>query len=255
MDFVSYFKQLYSGEGVLRKHLLLFAVAGIMALLLNNVASSYTNTLLSDSITIAPMSVQEIIIDFAFGGILWLHIFGYEYKFLSNIMNDKPITLPEFDSEVFITFCRMLPMFFVWQLYFVFVFYMTLSYTISSKSLLYYFLIGSLMLFVTPFVFMIYVKFSKDFKYSTEILEPWHIAKYIDKGLVDVVIWSVKFASYALIPAAFMVGYMDWAINITLPIPRLVAYLIGLCAGSYIFIIFKLIYGIGMANIVKEKIS
>lgn len=254
MDFVSYFKQLYSGKDVWRKHLLLFSVVGITALLLNNVASAFTNNILSDQLTVAPNSTVELLLEFGFGVILWFHIFGYEYKFLSDIMNDRDITIPEFDDDILLTSFKMVPIFLLWQIYFVAVSFFTGIYTIATQDLVYYFLAGTLLLFFTPFVFMIYVKFSKDFKYSRDVVIPWYIARYIDRGLVDVVIWSIKFGAYALLPAAFFVGYMDWAIHLTSQLPRLIAYLGGLCVSSYVFTIFKLIYGLGMAKIVKEKV-
>jgi hypothetical protein len=253
MDFVSYFKQLYSGKDALRKHLLLFSVVGVMALLLNNVASAFTNNILTEQITVGPDSTIEIFMESFFGIVLWFHIFGYEYKFLSDIMNNRKVTIPEFDDEVLFTSFKMVPIFLLWQIYFFAVSFFTGIYTIATQDLVYYFLAGTLLLFFTPFVFMIYVKFSKDFKYTRDVIIPWYIARYIDRGLVDIVLWTVKFAAYTLIPAAFFVGYFDWAIHINSQLPRLIAYLGGICICSYIFTVYKLIYGLGMAQIVKEK--
>ena len=254
MDFVSYFKAIYCGKNAARKHILLFSVTGIVALLFNNMSTYFTNNLLSEQLTVGAASPAEFAVDFTFGVLLWLHIFGYEYKFLSGIMNDGELTLPEFDHDVMATFGKMFPLFFLWQIYFFVITFFTGIYTVATKDLVYYFLAGTLMLFFTPFVFMIYIKFSKDFKYTKDVLVPWSIIKYIDKGLVDVVIWSVKFGAYAILPIAFLVGYMEWATQITPQTPRLIAYLAGICVGSYIFTVYKLIYGIGMAKIVKEKI-
>lgn len=253
MRTLNYFKSIYSGEDALRKHLLLFSITGILTLLINNILSGITGNILTEQLTVQPSSVSEYLIDIVFAGLLWFHIFGYEYKFLNNIMNDGEITLPEFDSEVFLTFCKMIPIFILWQIYFFVLTFFTGVYTFATNDLVYYFLAGTFMLFITPFVFMIYVKFAKDFEYTKNVLSPRALIKIIDKGLVDVVIWSIKLGAFALIPAAFMVGYMDWAINIESQIPRLIAYLAGLCIGAYIFMIFKLIYGLGIANIIKEK--
>jgi hypothetical protein len=253
MRTLNYFKSIYSGEDAFRKHLLLFSITGILTLLINNILSGISGSILTVQLTVQPASFSECLVDFVFTGILWFHIFGYEYKFLNNIMNDGEITLPEFDSGVFLTFCKMIPIFVLWQIYFFVITFFTGIYTFATNDLVYYFLAGTFMLFITPFVFMIYVKFAKDFKYTKDVLTPLALIKIIDKGLVDVVIWSIKLGAFALIPAAFMIGYMDWAVNIDTQIPRLIAYLGGLCVSAYIFMIFKLIYGLGIANIIKEK--
>ena len=239
MEFVNYLKEIYADKDVIRKHLLLFSITGIVVLLFNNIASTFTNDLLSDQLTLGPSSKGEFVIDFVFGGVLWLHIFGYEYKFLSGIMNNGKITLPEFDHDILATFGKMFPIFIIWQIYFFIITFFTGIYTVATRDLVYYFLAGTLMLFFTPFVFMVYVKFSKDFKYTKDVLVPWTLVRYIDKGLIDVVLWSIKFGAFALIPAAFIVGYMDWAIHISPQLPRLIASLGGICVGAYIFIILK----------------
>ena len=118
MEFVTYLKEIYAGKDAIRKHLLLFSITGIVLLLFNNIVSTYTNDLFSEQLTIGTSSTIEFVVDFVFGATLWLHIFGYEYKFLSDIMNDGKITLPEFDHEILATFGKMFPVFFLWQIYF-----------------------------------------------------------------------------------------------------------------------------------------
>ena len=69
MEFTDYFKKLYTGKDIWRKHILLFSVVGIMTLLLNNVTTSYANGfLLTNNLMVAPHAL-ETIVDFIFGRI------------------------------------------------------------------------------------------------------------------------------------------------------------------------------------------
>ncbi len=251
MRFIKYFQAIYSDT---KKHIMLFSIIGTVALLINNVLSKFTNNLLSNHLIVAPDSAFEIMLEIGFGILIWFYIFGYEYKFLNNIMNDSEIILPEFNGEVFLTACKMTPIFILWQIYFFILTFLTGIFTITTGNLLYYFLAGTVMLFITPFVFMIYVKFSKDFKYTNDVISPKTLLKYIDKSIVDVVFWCLEFGIYGFLFFALLIGYMGWALNLSEQIPRLIATLGGMCFAAYIFVIFKLIFGIGIAKIVKEKI-
>ena len=253
MELTEIFKRIYSGEQVKRKHITLFSIAGILALLLNSVVSYFGNNLLSNMPTISP-SPLEVKIYLAFLLYFWAYLFGYEYKFINKIMNGFEVTLPKFNSKVLDIFFKMIPMFLLWQLYFFAVSYFAGKYTITTKSLFYYFIFGTLMLVFTPFVFMIYAKFAKDFKYSKDVVLPWYIVKYIDKGLVDIVVLGVKYALYAIIPVAFFIGYFDWISGFQDKVVHLAAYLFGISLAAYVFIIYKLVYSVAVAEIVKEKV-
>ena len=253
MDLAEIFQKIYSGKGVVKKHLTLFSIVGILALLGNCVVSYNANSLFSSMITVAP-SEEEVKVFLAFVIYFWAYIFGYEYKFINSVMNSENIELPQFESNVLDVFIKMFPVFLVWQIYFFIISYFTGKYTLLTNNLLCYFIFGTIMLFFTPFVFMLYVKFAKDFKYGKDVFLPWAIVKNIDRGLVDVVVLGVKYFLYVIIPVAFFTGYFEWVFTMQAELIRLVAYLIGICFAAYVFVIYKLVYGVAIAKIVKEKI-
>lgn len=253
MELTEIFKKIYSGDMVKRKHITLFSLSGIFALLLNSVLSYFGNNLLSSMPTISPSDL-EVRIYLGFLIYFWAYLFGYEYKFIHKIMNDSSIAIPCFDRQVLDVFFKVLPLFLLWQVYFFAVSYFTAKFTITTSSLFCYFFFGTIMMVFTPFVFMIYAKFAKDFKYTRDVIYPWAIIKYIDRGLVDIVVLGVKYLIFAIIPVAFFIGYFDWISGFSEQSVRLIGYLFGISFAAYIFIIFKLVYAVAVAQIVKEKV-
>ena len=109
------------------------------------------------------------------------------------------------------------------------------------------------MLCLTPFLFMIFINFAYDFKYRKEIFFPWTIFKYLNESLMDVMKFFLQFCLVGALPVFGLIGFADWALAIKDPTQKLCATLVCLCIISYLFVISKYVFSLGLARIVKEK--
>lgn len=253
MEIFYYIKKLYTCDRAFEKHLILFSIVGLMMIMANNICSILFNNILINHITTMPANDVEVYIDFFFGLIFWFYLMGYEYLFINNYLNKKEICLPDFTDKPASVFFKMFWVFVVWQVYFAIFSYICFSVLINMKSTLYSYLLATIMLAITPFVFMIYVNYAKDFKFKKHTINPLIIIKYIDTTLIDVVIWGIKFGLFSLIPISIITCLMKFATTAQTNVGEISIYLLSLCIGGYLFVITKLIYSIGISNIVAKN--
>ena len=253
MQAFNYLKMIYSGKNAIKRHITLFSIIGIVVLMLNNVLSDIGNNIMFTLITSADISDTEMILDFFFGACLLILIFGYEYVFIHQAMAKNEISLPELDSDSYSAFFKMLPIFILWQFYYTVVTVIGGIILAILKNPTCSYLFSAIMLCLTPFVFMVFIKFAYNFKYSREIFFPWTIFKYMNKSLMQVMIFFLQFCLIAALPVFALIGFGDWAFAIKNPTHKLVASLLWLCTVSYTFVIFKYVFSLGLTKIVKEK--
>ena len=253
MEALKYLKQIYSGEKALSRHITLFSIIGLIVLMFNNVISDVGNSILFSLITTTPVSDIEFVLNFFFGTCLILLIFGYEYVYIHQAISEDKIELPELEANSYSVFFKMLPIFILWQFYYTIVSIIggIILATVKFSGLSYLF--SSFMLCLTPFLFMIFINFSYDFKYKKEIFFPWTIFKYLNKSLMDVMKFFIDFCIVAALPIFALIGFADWALSIKGPTYKLCASLSCLCISCYVFVIFKYVFSLGLAKIVKEK--
>lgn len=253
MEAFKYLKLIYSGENSIKRHITLFSIIGLCVLMLNNVISSFGNNLIFSFITTASISNIELFLDFFFGMCLLVLIIGYEYVFIHNVISKDEIALPELEADSYSTFFRMLPIFVIWQLYYTIA---TVTggiiLTILNNST-YTYIFSAIMLCLTPFVFMLFIKFAYDFKYTKDTFFPWTIFKYLNKCLIKIIILLFQTCIVLALPAFGLIGYTDWALSLKEQPVNLAASLSCICFWAYFFVIFKFIFGIGLAKIVKEN--
>ena len=70
---------------------------------------------------------------------------------------------------------------------------------------------------------------------------------------MDVIKFFIEFCIVAALPVFALIGFFDWVFSIKEPTQKLCATLICLCVASYVFVIFKYVFSLGLAKIVKEK--
>lgn len=253
MEVINYLKQLYKGKGAIYRHITLFSILGIMVILLNNIFATVTNSLALNFFIAKPSSNIELILDFFVGFLLMFYILGYEYKFINNIINSDEISLPEFNSQPFGTFFKILPVFLLWQLYYMLISYFGNHYINTFQSSVYSYIFNTVLLCLIPFILMIYIRYSADFKLTKEVILPWVIFKYIDGTIVDIVVWCVEFGIFIIIPSLVIFGFAEAILTIKNDLVKLACIILGLSINAYIITIFRLVFNIGISKIVKKK--
>ena len=248
-----YIKQLYTCDKAFEKHLILFSMVGLIMISANNIFSTMFNNILVSHITTMPVNEVELFIDFFVGIILWFYLIGYEYLFINNYLNKKELCLPDFTKKPSIIFFKMFWIFAIWQIYFVLFSYVCVCVLVNMSNTIYSYLLATIMLSITPFVFMIYVNYAKDFKFSNLIINPFIIIRYMDTSLIDVVIWGIKFGLFSLIPISIIAILTRFAATAQTGVVQISLYLLLLSIGGYLFVIMKLIYSIGISDIVTKK--
>lgn len=242
---------IFRGKNNLIMHVAIFSLTGIQALCLNayvshNLGSFYSSYLgyaPNDELTLSLMSVLGIMVT--------IFLFGYGLKYSNKIYNDKTVDLPDISLDVFPMILKYLPMVLIWGTYF----YIATSLgfrVLSANGFLFYFYYILLMMFV-PFVFMIFVKFSKDFCYSKEMFLPSVVTSYMDKYARAV--WGI----IAKILLVFFIGFTVVCLifynsdRLTDASATLSVRLFGLSLMFYLFNISYMMYVNGVAKILQNE--
>ena len=253
MEALKYLKLLYSGENATKRHITLFSIIGLIVLMWNNVISAFGNNLIYPFITTVEITNVELFLELFFGVCLLFLLFGYEYVFIHKVMNENTTELPELESDSYSVFFKMLPIFILWQFYYTVVSVVGGGVLAVIKNSVASYIFSSVMLCLTPFVFMVFINYAYDFKVRKEIFFPWTIIKYLNKSMMDVIKFFIEFCIVAALPVFALIGFFDWFFSIQDPTQKLCATLICLCVASYVFVIFKYVFSLGLAKIVKEK--
>ena len=122
MEVFKYLKQIYKGNFSLANHIMLFSLLGILAILLNNVFAYVGSGLVYFTFfAVPPANKVELSINLFFAILIMLYLFGYEYKFINQNFHNETFALPKFDLIPSVMLLKVLPLFFMWQIYYLFI--------------------------------------------------------------------------------------------------------------------------------------
>lgn len=248
-----FLKSLYNQKSAVSRHLTLFAICGILGLSFFNLFSTFGNYFNFPIVLVPLKSNLEIWFNIILSVIILGYLMGYEYKILHSFLNTDKVELMEFDSKSINIFFKILPVFLLWQTYFWLFSFLGGYFTLKTQNSLYFYVFSVIMLFITPFVMVVYLSFAKDFKYSPEIISPLTLFKCIDKTIIDIVLLCVCFGLITILPVGFLIGYFDWVFSLISKNAQLIGLIFGFCLSNYLFVIFKLVFCLGIAKITKEK--
>lgn len=254
MEVFKYLKQIYQGKNVLANHIMLFSLLGILAILLNNIFAYLGSGLVYFTFFAVPPSTRlEFSVYVFFAILIVIYLFGYEYKFVNeNFCNEKNM-LPEFDLMPSVIVLKVFPLFFTWQIYYLFILAIGsfVLFTFGNMAVAYVFY--SLLLCLLPFIHLILITFASDFKLKRFYTSFITVFKYLDKTLGDVIFLIIKICVMFIIPAVIIYSVAYFAQKITSESYRLSFYLLDLCFALYAISILRFVYIAGLMNIVKEK--
>ncbi len=251
MKTFDYLKQLYSSRNVLQNHISLFSLIGIMVILLNNVLSGLWNKLLVNFFSVPPSSSLELWLDMFFGFLILIYLFGYRY--INSVLNGGDGSLVEFNLEPFVVILKVFPMIVLWHVYMAIFTAVGTAVLMSVEHVGLYYLFASVVICLTPFLYLILIDFSKDFKYERKYFSPKLIFSFLEKYLGGVIYLFVELFVISLIPAGIISGVLFSAKFVQVETLKLGLQLAALCIGVYFAIILKYVLSRGLAELVKTN--
>lgn len=103
---VDAFKKVFKTDDAVMKHVSLFALTGILALLSEHVKAS------------SGSDVSSVLLGGLFAVVISIYLFGYSLKFMHEAFNtENENIMPEFNLEPFEIFCGVLPLVLLWIVY------------------------------------------------------------------------------------------------------------------------------------------
>ncbi len=231
------FKNLYTGEDVLKKHLWLVSL-----FILSAISSSFLLFLDKDTpLVVVSICLLMAVVFFILSTIPGIFGLGLFFDFCNSRLNNC-VGIPKLTVETFVKGLKALPLSIVWSIYLIvfglilfilpFVFFFTsamqqpLILFASILFVLFWFLFATAVFYlVSPFLMFVYLKYSENYEYSSELFNPLVLISFMKKSFKPVVLIALKF-----ILVNIVVGTLTSIINV---IPLLISTFIIILAAIY----------------------
>ena len=253
MKTFDYLKQLYNGENAFQNHISLFSLIGIMVILLNNVMSVFWNKLLVNFFSVPPSSSLELWLDMFFGLLILVYLLGYRYRYINSVLNGGDGSLVDFNLEPFVVILKVFPMVVLWHIYMIIFSAVGTAVLMAVEHTGLYYLFASVIICLTPFLYLILIDFSKNFKYERKYFSPKLIFAFVEKYLGGVVYLVLELFIISIIPVGIVTGLLFSAKFVNAEILKLGFQLGALCCGVYFAVILKYVLSRGLAELVKTN--
>lgn len=255
MEVLNQLKSIYKGKNAISNHITMFAILGIVVILLNNIVASWgASAMFFDFFAVAPSSKFELWISLTACLVLMIYLFGYDCKFLNSRYTNEEGELPQFDLVPMIIFFKSFGIFILWNLYYLVALVFGIIFILPTNNSILIYLLSSLLVCSIPFMNLILVKFTSDFKYSKDVLLPSSIFRYIDKCFIPIVGAILGIIILALVPSYIVFFVAKCAHKISVEPLRLSVYLANVCVFVYLIAILKFVYLGTFVKIIKAKI-
>jgi len=249
MNILKILKELYTGKDNLIAQITIFALVGIMAIAFNEVVSVFTGNTLYAVFTVP--SNNEVIIFSMLGIMIFIFFTGYIYKFVHENYEFETASLPSVSMNCFITFVKIFPVMLVWVIYLCVMGLLGL-FLFGTTSIKFYVYL-TFLLIILPFINMVFIKFSKDFKYSLRIFSPLIIAEFMKKAFMKVFLFMLQFVVLGLIISGINVFLLKLSMEGQSRTVQLISVLTTICIISYAHQILNLAYYKGLTEIIKKN--
>lgn len=250
MEVFNFLKNIYKGENALANHITLFSLAGIMVILLSCYSASWGNLILPNVFIAPPESRLELTIELFFGFLIAIYLTGYSFSFVNLRFNNEFVGIPEFNSRPFSLFLKFLPVFIIWLLYYTLFLVGGVLVFLNANQIVLLYIFVSIMICLIPFIMLLFINFSKNFKYERKLFNPLYILRYVDKALGDIIYLSVEvFIMFAIVSSAI---FYITTIHLKSDSLRLAIWLMSSCVWIYSVFIFKYVYYTGLVKIINK---
>ena len=252
MEFSNYIQKIYCGKPAIFNHISLFSLLGISAIALNNYLSTSLGDVFGTYLENVRFSPLVNYLNLFLALMLAIFFSGYGFKYVWNMFNDE-YSLPELSLSSYTIFLRMLPLFFVWGVYGVFMSFLGLVFfPINSVFFSIYF---AILICLIPFVFIIMVSFAKNFEYKPFCFNPFSIFTVLNKAFGDVIFLFLKTVAASVLPAVIVYVMYKSALVSNHQTVIMSLKLGALCVAVYFLFVLSCAFNIGLVQISKEKFS
>ncbi len=236
MDIWNYLKNIYSGRENLLTHIILFSLCGILAVVFSKFSASYLGIFylgypLTSGLMTYVCSFLMIIIS--------MFMFGYIYSYSNALFKDPKSKLPDVNSEVYVAFFKMLPIVLFWFLIIIMLIFLGLSIFSLQSEPIKSFVYNFLLLFLFPYINVIFVLYSKDFNLKPALYKPLNFIKIIRKIGFPITVLVFKCIILLYVIVEIVLKLLSLSSNITD---------INTCIGIRILILSMAFYLISVLN-------
>ncbi|MDE6139219.1 MAG: hypothetical protein K2F57_07090, partial [Candidatus Gastranaerophilales bacterium] len=211
------------------------------------------NKLLVNFFSVPPSSSLELWLDMFFGLLIFIYLLGYRYRYVNSVFNGGDGSLLEFNLEPFVVILRTFPMIVLWHVYMILFSAVGTLILMSVEHTGLYYLFASVVVCLTPFLYLILIDFAKDFKYEKKYFSPKLIFRFLEKYLGSVIYLFFELLVIMLIPVAIIVGLILSTKFIQAETLKLGIQLWTLCLGVYFAVVIKYVLSKGLAEIIKTN--
>ena len=249
MDIWNYVKNIYSGRENILTHLILFSLSGIFAILFGKFSAFYLGTFYFGY----PLASENLVsVCTFFLTIVGMFMFGYIYSYSNVLYKDLKTKLPDVNSEIYLAFFKMLPIMLFWFFIVIMLIFAGLSiFNLQSepiKSLLY----NSLILLSFPYINVMFVLYSRDFKFRPALYRPSNFLKIIRKIGIPITVLVFKCIILLCIIVEITLRTLRVSNNIADFNTCIGARILILSMSFYLVNILNYIYVSGVVNITKD---
>lgn len=252
MDVFKYLITIYQGKDSIYKHISIFSLLGILTIAINCYGAYLFGSVFGDFLGFAPANFTEIFINLFILIMLLCYFVGYYYQYINNMFNDNN-SLLEPSLSAYSVFLKFIPLFLTWGIYIVGLLFLGLVlFPINNISFHVFF---TILMCLIPFVSLLFVAFAKDYKYRSDLFNPFIVLWVLDKTLGAVIFLTCKIVILSILPILLIYSLFHYSSFPSNPLLKLGFRIFVSCIGMYLFSMLGYIYSMGLVKIVKERLS
>lgn len=208
------FKNLYSGEDIVKRHWYI-----VLMIFLPSLAMAVVSFIDKDTPSFIVLSLLLVAVVVLILSIIpLLTMSGFSLDFYKS-RYDSEIGLPDVTWATLPKGIKALPLYIVWTFYYlvfslilysipisVFVYGLTqykenigIFIAVSVLAVMLFALMSIVIFLLTPFIGFVFIKYSQDFTYHKELFNPLAIIEYIKKSFKDTVVLTLKYVIVNLV--------------------------------------------------------
>lgn len=140
-----------------------------------------------------------------------------------------------------------------WLIYISILYHLGLKFIPQNSKL--FFIYYSILICSIPFVWTIFVCFSKNFVFKFSYFNPFILLSVINRTFMNIVSLSIKTLIASVFPAIVVYIIIKYAQGVEHQTVKISLKLAALCLSSYFIAILSYSFGMGLVQIAKEKLA
>lgn len=254
MEVFNILKRIYTGKNALTRHLSLFSLVGVLVIVFLKYTASLGNMFVYNNFFISVPATNIELWCYLFVGILlFFYLIGYGFKFANQVFFSKETLLPDFTLAPFYVFMQYVPMFIIWNIYFLgmilFGWFVLSFFNLSILIYLYF----AIILCLIPFCILIFVAYSKKLRFESRFFSTLTLFKVLDKTLGQMISHTLSCIFLAIAPILLVENLLISDSLEKLSALSFAVKLAMLCVDAYILVILLYVFYCGCVSIIQKK--